>query len=204
MLEVNIFDRPFVNACRALSDGLSLFDNSLYYFANGVALGFTEKRPYTIQTDLGYWVPSGTRSKDARAELEKVNAENRLLNYVRNNFDNHVESMVLSCNTSDLWKRVHILVASDRVYIQFPDVRGQIRQRDKKVRMKTSVPSMPITVMPELVEKLLGICEAADLPLDFDPQEVITSAYRGTCEGQHIAAHGYAMVLLLQNKIVSM
>jgi len=207
MLEVSIFDRPFVNACRAIADGLCLYDNSLYYFANGVAIGFKEKRPYTIPTDQGYWVPSGTRSKgsmEARAELEKVNKEYSLLNYVRNNFDHYVESVMLSGDTGDIWKRVRVLVANDRVYVQFPDIRGRIHLKDKTVRLKAAMPLMPITVMPELIEKLLGICEAAELPLDFDPVEVIANAYRGTCGGQHVAAHGYAMVLLLQNKIEGM
>jgi hypothetical protein len=207
MLEVSIFDRPFVNACRAIADGLCLYDNSLYYFANGLAIGFKEKRPGTVQTDQGYWQLSGLRAKGAkevRAELDHVNTQYTLVNYVRNNFDHYVESVMLSGDTGDIWQRVRILVVSDRVFVQFPEVRGRIIMRDKTVRLKTTVPPMPITVMPELIEKLLGICEAAELPLDFDPVEVIANAYRGTCGGAHVAAHGYAMVLLLQNKIEGM
>ena len=142
--------------------------------------------------------------KAAKVELEKVNAQYVLHNYVRNNFDHYVESVMLSGDTGDIWKNVRILVANDRVYMQFPEMRGRISLKDKTVRLKTPVPPMPITVMPELIEKLLGICEAAELPLDFDPIEVIANAYRGTCGGQHVAAHGYAMVLLLQNKIEGM
>ena len=207
MLEVSIFDRPFVNACRTIADGLCLYDNSLYYFANGVAIGFKEKRPGTQQTEQGYWRPLTARAqggKAAHAELEKVNAEYTLHNYVRNNFDHYVDSVSLSGGTSDIWKHVRVFVANDRVYIQFAEVRGRVTLRDKTVRLKTPMPPMPITVMPELIEKLLGICEAAELPLDFDPVEVIANAYRGTCGGQHVAAHGYAMVLLLQNKIEGM
>lgn len=208
MLEVSIFDRPFVNSCRAIADGFCLHDNSLYYFENGTAIGFNEKRPGTLQTDQGYWSFTGMRAKGAReakAELEKVNAESTLINFVRNNFDNFVESVMISGDTSDIWKKVRVLVANDRVYVQFSDVRGRISLKDQTLRLQTPMQPLPITVMPELIEKLLGICDAAELPLDFDPVAVISNAYRGTCDsGQHVAAHGYAMVLLLQNKIQGM
>lgn len=208
MLEVSIFDRPFVNSCRAIADGFCLHDNSLYYFENGTAVGFVEKRPYTIADGLGYWRPSGTgakRSRECTEELARVNAESKLINYVRNNFDRFVESLAISGDTSDIWKKVRVLVATDRVYIQWSDVRGRITLKDQTLRLQTPMLPMPITVMPELIEKLLGICEAAELPLDFDPVDVIRNAYRGTCDsGQHVAAHGYAMVLLLQNKIQGM
>jgi hypothetical protein len=208
MLEVSIFDRPFVNSCRAIADGFCLHDNSLYYFENGTAVGFKEKRPYTIPNGLGYWRPSGTKAKacrDLQAELDRVNVESTLINFVRNNFDNFVESVMLSGDTSDIWKKVRVLVANDRVYVQFSDVRGRISLKDPTLRLQTQMQPLPITVMPELIEKLLGICDAAELPLDFDPVAVISNAYRGTCDsGQHVAAHGYAMVLLLQNKIQGM
>lgn len=208
MLEVSIFDRPFVNSCRAIADGFCLHDNSLYYFENGTAVGFKEKRPYTIADGLGYWRPSGTKAKcnqDHAAELARVNAECKLINFVRNNFDRFVESLAISGDTSDIWKKVRVLVATDRVYIQWSDVRGRITLKDQTLRLQTPMKPLPITVMPELIEKLLGICDAAELPLDFDPVEVIRNAYRGTCDsGQHVAAHGYAMVLLLQNKIQGM
>lgn len=208
MLEVSIFDRPFVNSCRAIADGFCLHDNSLYYFENGTAIGFIEKRPGTLQTDQGYWRLTGMRAKGAReakAELDKVNTETKLINFVRNNIDQFVESIMVSGDTGDIWKKVRVLVANDRVYIQFSDVRGRITLKDQTLRLPTPIQLLPITVMPELIEKLLGICDAADLPLDFDPVEVISNAYRGTCDsGQHVAAHGYAMVLLLQNKIQGM
>lgn len=144
-------------------------------------------------------------AREAKAELEKVNAESTLINFVRNNFDNFVESVMISGDTSDIWKKVRVLVANDRVYVQFSDVRGRISLKDQTLRLQTPMQPLPITVMPELIEKLLGICDAAELPLDFDPVAVISNAYRGTCDsGQHVAAHGYAMVLLLQNKIQGM
>lgn len=208
MVEVSIFDRPFVNSCRAIADGFCLHDNSLYYFENGTAIGFNEKRPGTTQTDQGYWRFTGVRAvgaKAAKVELDKVNTQSKLINYVRNNFDTYVESVMVSGDTSDIWKKVLVLVANDRVYVQFPDVRGRVSLKDQTLRLQTKMQPLPITVMPELIEKLLGICDAAEVPLDFDPVEVIRNAYRGTCDsGQHIAAHGYAMVLLLQNKIQGM
>ena len=203
MIEVSIHNVSFVNACRAIGSNLSLYDNSLYHFSsNGYAIGFKEKRAYTTLTDMGYWRPSGTRARLAQEELDDVNRAAALLNFVRQNFDQYVESMHLSTLTTDIWKNARVLLTVDRVFVQFPDVRGRVTMRQLSVKKEKRC--LPITVMPSLAEKLLGICEAAELPTDFDPFAVISDAYNGICETQDrkmVAIHGYAVVLLLQNKI---
>lgn len=204
MIEVSILDSAFVKQCRSFGANMCLYDNSLYYFAgNGYAVGFREKRPYTALTKQGYWRPSGTRAKPLQLELDDVNLGYELMSFVRANFDSFVSFASYTSTVVDMWQTARVHVLADRIVVQFPDAHGRIVMTNPPP--KTGPVPLPIMVMPELVEKLLGICEAADLPLDFDPYIILSNAYNGTClsEKAHIiAAHGYAVVLLLQNKLM--
>jgi hypothetical protein len=209
MLEVNIFDSRFVAECRRrFAERLTLVDNSLYVFSDGVAIGFKEGRKFAKVCDDGlgtlFFAPT-PRATEAIEELKRVNAVLELRNYVRRNFDTFVSSMTYTTEVADVWQNANVFVSDDRVYVAFPDATGTavIRNREEKVKLRRR--GLAVTVMPEIVEKFLGICEAADIDvIDLDAVEIIRRAYYGLApiDPQHIPAHGYALVLLLQNRII--
>lgn len=209
MLEVNIFDSRFVAECRSrFAERLSLVDNSLYVFNNGVAIGFKEGRKFAKLCDDGmgkrFFAPS-PRSTEAIEELKRVNIANGLRNYVRRNFDMFVASMTYTTEVADIWQNANVFVSDDRVYVAFPDASGTAVMRNPEEKIKLRRRGMAITVMPEIVERFLGICEAADIDvIGLDAVEIIRRAYYGLAptDPKQIPAHGYALVLLLQNRII--
>jgi hypothetical protein len=209
MLEVNIFDSRFVAECRRrFAERLTLVDNSLYVFNNGVAIGFKEGRKFAKVCDDGlgklFFAPT-PRASDAIEELKRVNIANDLRNYVRRNFDMFVASMTYTAEVSDIWQNANVFVSDDRVYVAFPDASGTAVMRNREEKIKLRRRGMAITVMPEIVEKFLGICEAADIDvIGLDAVEIIRRAYYGLAptDPKQIPAHGYALVLLLQNRII--
>jgi len=207
MLEINIFDTAFVVACRARQSNVCIADNSTYVFDKNFVIGFREKRAGTRLDINGVWIPTkpGTDAYDA---LQKANAEYWLLFYVKQNLPKYVHSISLtSSGTLDIWENAYVLVSDDRVYVALPDATGSVVTKGVTLplSMRKDRDYIPITVMPEILEKFLGICEAADIDvIGLDAVEIIRRAYYGlapTSQDQ-IPAYGYALVLLLQNRII--
>lgn len=212
MLEVNIFEPRFVTECRRqFAERICIVDSSLYVFDGDTAIGFKQSQPYkwmkVIDNGLGgiYFVPT-PRAVEAVEELKRVNAARELLNYVRRNFDAYVAGMTYTTNVADIWTNANVFVSDDRVYVAFPDASGTVVMRSAEPKINLRRRGLAIPVMPEMVERFLGICEAADIDvIGLDAVEIIRRAYYGLppAEQKHIPAHGYALVLLLQNRIIS-
>lgn len=207
MLEVNIFDIRFVEKCRAIAHNVALADNSVYVFEAGRAIGFRDKRIGTRQHDKGYFVP--TRAKVAKKlvdELHGVSSQAALVDYVRSHFSAHVLDMTYRTTVADIWKNAHVFVTDDRVYISFPDADGTARltSAEPKIRVAKKHKPLPITVLPELTNRLVSMCTATGIQVAYEQAvEILRRTYYQLppLDDEDVVVYGLAIVLLLKNRI---
>jgi len=204
MLEVVIKDHRFIERCRTFAKTLVVADSHDYVFDNsGMAIAFKTKRPYTRENSEGHFICTN-RAGEARAELDKVNAERQLLNFVRSCFDSHVISMTMTSSVSDIWKNAVVIVCDDRVIIGFPDAEGSVHYRHEEPSFRCRRKPLEVVVLPGLVNRLVKICDAAGTQIT--TQEADTILRRAYFQlpplDSKIDAYGFAIVLLLKNRIM--
>ena len=204
MLEVVIKDVRFIERCRKFAKSIVVADSRDYVFdSNGVAYGFTSKRAYTSANAHGHFVCT-PRAHDARDELDKVNAERELLHFVRGAFDSHVISMTMTSTHSDIWKNAVVITCDDRVIIGFPDADGTVHYRQDEPSFRSKRQPLAVTVLPNMINRLMKICEAAGSPISV--QEADTVLRRAYFQlpplDEKLDVYGYAIVLLLKNRIM--
>lgn len=204
MLEVIIKDARFIERCRKFAQTIVVADSRDYVFDNmGMAVAFTTKRPYTREDANGKFVCT-PRSTDARDELAKVNTERLLLNFVRNCFDSHVISMSLTTSHSDIWRNAVVIVCDDRVVIGFPDAEGTVQYRHTEPAFRSRRKPIEVTALPNMINRLMRICEASGTPISFELADTILrrAYFQLPPLDDNIEAYGYAIVLLLKNRIM--
>ena len=204
MLEVVIKEHRFIERCRQFAKTIVVGDNHDYVFDNsGMAIAFTKKRPYTRENSVGHFVCTN-RAGEARAELDKVNAERKLLNFVRACFDSHVMSMTITSSVSDIWKNAVVIVCDDRVVIGFPDAEGKVHYRHEEPTFRCRKKPLEIVVLPGLVDRLMKICDAAGTHISATEADTILrrAYFQFPPLDSKIDAYGFAIVLLLKNRIM--
>ena len=204
MLEVVIKDARFIERCRKFAHTIVVSDCRDYVFDNlGMAIGFTSKRTYTREDANGKFVCT-PRSNEAREELAKVNTERLLLNFVRQTFDSHVISMTITTAHSDIWKNAVVVVCDDRVVIGFPDAEGKVHYRQDEPAFRSRRKPIEIGVLPNAVNRLMKICEAAGSPITANEADTILrrAYFQLPPLDDNLEAYGYAIVLLLKNRIM--
>lgn len=204
MLEVVVKEARFIERCRSFAKTIVVADSHDYVFDNsGMAIAFTTKRPYTRIDANGRYVCT-PRSGEARDELNKVNTERKLLNFIRGCFDSHVISMSLTTTVSDIWKNAVVVVCEDRVVIGFPDAEGTVHYRHDEPTFRCRRKPLAVTVLPNLINRLVKVCAAAGTQIT--EQEADTILRRAYFQlppmDEKIDAYGFAIVLLLKNKVM--
>lgn len=204
MLEVVIKEARFIERCRQFANTIVISDSRDYVFDNmGMAVGFTTKRPYTREDASGKFVCT-PRSNAAREELVRVNAERELLNFVRHTFGSHVISMTLTTSQPDIWKNAVVIVCDDRVIIGFPDADGKVNYRNEEPTFRLRRKPIEVSVLPNVVNRLQRICEAAGSPITTNEADTILrrAYFQLPPLDDNLEAYGYAIVLLLKNRIM--
>jgi len=187
--------------CAQKARGYILADNRQYKFANGYAIGFVEKRPYTKETDSGFVPTKSEQAAPLREELQRVNIMREILEDCKNNMWNQVCALNVTQDAADIWHNAFAVCRPSSVTVCFPDAQGTVTyRRPLIINTYDEEKRIALSCQPSVIDKLHAICTAACLSLSRRClSRILEAAYFQEENMECTEAYGYALVLIMQN-----